>query len=90
MEERYQKAVLVTVLTIGMMAVSEALVAICVGAVGVNPVQKNPYYDSIFVMILLPVIQYLIVMIVRNFVGLKNDEAMPKSYWIVTVSLPFW
>lgn len=72
-----------------MLAVSEALVAICVGAVGVNPVQKNPYYDSIFVMILLPVIQYLIVMIVRNFVGLKNDEAMPKSYWIVTVSLPF-
>ena len=86
---KISKAVLVTVLTIGMMAVSEALVAICVGAVGVNPVQKNPYYDSIFVMILLPVIQYLIVMIVRNFVGLKNDEAMPKSYWIVTVSLPF-
>ena len=86
---KISKAVLVTVLTIGMMAVSEALVAICIGAVGVNPVQQNPYYDSIFVTILLPVIQYLIVMIVRNFVGLKNDEAMPKSYWIVTVSLPF-
>ena len=86
---KISKAVLVTVLTIGMMAVSEALVAICIGAVGVNPVQQNPYYDSIFVTILLPVIQYLIVMIVRNFVSLKNDEVMPKSYWIVTVSLPF-
>jgi len=77
---KISKAVLVTVLTIGMMAVSEALVAICIGAVGVNPVQQNPYYDSIFVTILLPVIQYLIVMIVRNFVSLKNDEVMPKSY----------
>ena len=85
---RVSKAVLVSVLTMCMMGVSEAIVAVCIGAVGVNPIQQSGYYNSVFVALLLPMIQYVLVMFVRNFVSLKDDTSTPLSYLVITVVLP--
>lgn len=85
---KISKVILVTVLAMVMMAVSESIVAACIGAVKVDAILRNSYYNSIFVELFLPMIQYLLVMIVRNFSSLKDDEAMPKGYWLVTISLP--
>lgn len=85
---KISKSILVTVFTIVMMTVSESVVAACIGVVGVKLMQESGYYDSFFVTLLLPVIQYLLVMIVRNFTNLKDEETMSKTYWIISLCLP--
>lgn len=85
---KISKVILIAVLTMVVMGISEAIVAVCIGAVGVNPIQQNGYYNSVFVAMFLPMIQYLLVMLVRNFVSLKDDTSMPLSYWVITVVLP--
>ena len=85
---KISKAILIAVLTMVVMGISEAIVAVCIGAVGVNPIQQNGYYNSVFIAMFLPMIQYLLVMLVRNFVSLKDDTSMPLSYWGITVVLP--
>ncbi|HBZ65048.1 MAG TPA: hypothetical protein DEO89_10895 [Lachnospiraceae bacterium] len=85
---RVSKAVLVSVLTMCMMGVSETVLAVCIGAVSESAIQQSGYYNSVFVALLLPMIQYVIVMLVRNFLSLKDDTSMPISYWVITVVLP--
>lgn len=85
---KVSKAILVSVLTMCMMAVSETVLAICIGEVSKSAIQQSDYYNSVFVALLLPMIQYLLVMLVRNFMSLKDDTSMPLSYWVVTVVLP--
>ena len=85
---KIQKAILVMVLTMCIMVVSETVLAVCVGAVRRSAIQQNGYYNSVFVALLLPMIQYLLVMIIRNFASLKDDEIMSKSYWVITIVLP--
>ncbi len=85
---KIQKAILVMVLTMCIMVVSETVLAVCVGAVRRSAIRQNGYYNSVFVALLLPMIQYLIVMIIRNFASLKDDEIMSKSYWVITIVLP--
>ena len=85
---KISKAILVSVLTMCMMGVSETVLAVCIGAVSKSAIQQSGYYNSVFVALLLPMIQYVIVMLVRNFVSLKDDTLMPTSYWLITVVLP--
>lgn len=85
---KLSKAILVAVLAMGTMAVAEAIIAVCIGAVQVNAIQRNEYYDSVFVALLLPMVQYLVVILVKNFASLKDDESIPTSYWVITVVLP--
>lgn len=85
---RVSKAILVSVLTMCMMGVSETVLAVCIGAVSESAIQQSGYYNSVFVALLLPMIQYVLVMLVRNFVSLKDDTSMPLSYWVITVVLP--
>ena len=85
---RVSKAILVSVLTMCMMGVSETVMAVCIGAVSESAIQQSGYYNSVFVALLLPMIQYVLVMLVRNFVSLKDDTSMPLSYWVITVVLP--
>ena len=85
---RVSKAILVSVLTMCMMGVSETVLAVCIGAVSESAIQQSGYYNSVFVAMFLPMIQYLLVMLVRNFVSLKDDTSMPLSYWVITVVLP--
>ena len=85
---KIQKAILVMVLTMCIMVVSETVLAVCVGAVRRSAIRQNGYYNSVFVALLLPMIQYLLVMIIRNFASLKDDEIMSKSYWVITIVLP--
>ena len=79
---KISKSILVTVITIVIMTVSESVVAACIGVVGVKLMQESGYYDSFFVTLLLPVIQYLLVMIVRNFTNLKDEETMSKTIMV--------
>ena len=76
------------VLAMCIMVVSETVLAVCVGAVRRSAIRQNGYYNSVFVALLLPMIQYLLVMIIRNFASLKDDEIMSKSYWVITIVLP--
>lgn len=85
---KIQKAILVMVLAMCIMVVSETVLAVCVGAVRRSAIRQNGYYNSVFVALLLPMIQYLLVMIIRNFASLKDDEIMSKSYWVITIVLP--
>lgn len=85
---KISKVILIAVLTMVVMGISEAIVAVCIGAVEVNPIQQSGYYNSVFVAMFLPMIQYVLVMLVRNFVSLKDDTSMPLSYWVITVVLP--
>lgn len=66
---------------------AECVIAVFSGYGGVNVFHSSKYY-SIFGTICVPLAQFLIILIVRNFKNISEGESVPVAYWIICVALP--
>lgn len=69
------------------MFAAEAIVSAIFGYVDAELFTEREYY-SYFGMVCLPLVQFLIVLLIRNFRNLHCREDVPTSYWIISVVLP--
>ena len=71
----------------GAMFAAEAIVSALFGYVRSDLFSVREYY-SYFGMVVLPLVQFLIVLIIRNFKNLRRKEVVTTSYWIISLALP--
>lgn len=83
----WKKRILSGVFVFGIFTLSECIVALLSGYINLSLIESLEYY-SIFGIICLPVVQLLIVLLVRNFSNMREGEEVPISYWIVSLTLP--
>ena len=57
------------------------------GFLDLNVFQSREYYN-VWGMVALPVAQYLVVLMIRNFRNLQKGREIPILYWAVTIVLP--
>lgn len=72
---------------LGIMALAECVVAVFSGYIDLNVLKANEYH-SLFGTVCLPIVEFMIVLIVRNFKNLKEGEDVSVTYWIISVTLP--
>ena len=71
----------------GIMVLAECVIAIVSGYVNLNLIQTNEYY-SLLGTVCLPVVEFMIVLVIRNFKNMKEGEIVSVIYWIISVTLP--
>lgn len=86
-EGSWKKKILCATLTFVIFALTECLLAVLTGYIN-RDIFKSEYYDSIFGMVGLPIVGFLIVMIIRNYKNLKDGEEVSGSYWLMSIMLP--
>lgn len=69
------------------MLMAECIVSVLSGYIDLDFFHSVEYY-SIFGTICLPLAEFLIVLIVRNFKNISEGETVPVAYWIICVALP--
>lgn len=82
-----KRRVLAGTLSYIIMLLAECIVAVFSGYIDLDIFQKADYY-SIFGTICLPLAQFLMVLLVRNFKNISEGETVPVSYWIICIVLP--
>lgn len=83
----WKKKILAGTFTYAIMAMSECIVALLFGYINLDVFESTEYY-SIVGTVCLPIVQYLIVLIMRNFKNIRKGEQVPISYWIISITLP--
>lgn len=73
--------------TMGIMVWAECVVAVFSGYIGLKVFQSNEYH-SMFGTVCLPIVEFMIVLIVRNFKNMKSGENVSALYWIISITLP--
>lgn len=86
-EEKWKNRLLAFFFNFAAMFASEAIVSAIFGYVDAELFTVREYY-SYFGMVCLPLVQFLIVLLIRNFRNLHHKEAVPTSYWIISIVLP--
>lgn len=66
---------------------AECIVAPLTGYIDVDMFAPSDYHST-FATVCLPVIGYLLVRIVRNFMNIRTGEKITTPYWIISCSLP--
>lgn len=82
-----KKKIIVATFMMVMMALTECIVAIFSGYLELNITKPNEYY-SLFGTVCLPIVQLILVLVVRNFKNIKIGDYIPTTYWILTFILP--
>lgn len=86
-EEIWKNRLVAFFFNYGAMFAAEAIVSALFGYVNVGLFIVREYY-SYFGMVVLPLVQFLIVLIVRNFKNLRRKEVVTTSYWVISLVLP--
>lgn len=86
-EEEWKNRLLAFFFNFAAMFASEAIVSAIFGYVNAELFTVREYY-SYFGMVCLPLVQFLIVLLIRNFHNLHRKEAVPTSYWVISIVLP--
>lgn len=69
------------------MCLSEGIVAFGVGAFTPEVFQRNEYY-SLTGTVCLPIVQLVVVLLLRNFSNIRDGEHISAVYWIISIFLP--
>lgn len=69
------------------MLMAECIVSVFSGYIDLDLFHSSEYH-SIFGTICLPLAEFFIVLIVRNFKNISEGETVPVAYWIICVALP--
>lgn len=83
----FKKRILAGTLLYIIMLMAECIVAVFSGYIDLDLFHSSGYYST-FGTICLPLAQFLIVLIVRNFKNISEGETVPVAYWIICVALP--
>lgn len=84
-----KSGLLYTVFAFVSMTFAECLVGLATGFVDLNVFQSREYYN-VWGFVALPVAQYFIVLMIRNFKNLRKGREIPGLYWAVTIILPIF
>lgn len=74
-------------LFLAIMCLSEGIVAFCVGVFTPEVFQHNEYY-SVTGTVALPIVQLVIVLLLKNFSNIREGEHISAIYWIISIFLP--
>lgn len=82
-----KKKLLVDVLTYIFMAGVEMLVVTLTGYISFSITQTNDYH-SIFGIVVINILKYVVSMAVSGFKNIKNGNTLPVSYWVLLLVIP--
>lgn len=82
-----KKKLLVDVLTYIFMAGVEMLVVTLTGYISFSITQTNDYH-SIFEIVVINILKYVVSMAVSGFKNIKNGNTLPVSYWVLLLVIP--
>lgn len=82
-----KKKLLVDVLTYIFMACTETLVVTLTGQLSFSIIEKNDY-KSIFGIVVINVLKYVVSMAVSVFKNIKSGNTLPVAYWISLLIMP--
>lgn len=86
-EETWKNRLVALFFNYGAMFAAEAIVSALFGYVNADLFSVREHY-SYFGMVCLPLVQFLIVLVIRNLKNLGKREAVSTSYWIISIALP--
>lgn len=86
-ESGWKQGLLYSVFAFVSMTLAECIVGLATGFLDLNVFQSREYYN-VWGMVALPVVQYLVVLMIRNFRNLQKGREIPILYWAVTIVLP--
>ena len=86
-ESGWKQGLLYSVFAFVSMTLAECIVGLATGFLDLNIFQSREYYN-VWGMVALPVVQYLVVLMIRNFRNLQKGREIPILYWAVTIVLP--
>lgn len=67
--------------TVFIMAVSEGVMAVLIGALRYNIWASNDYHST-FSVVAMPIIQFLLILLLRNLKNIRRNEEVQRQYWI--------
>lgn len=73
--------------TVFIMAVSEGVMAVLIGALRYNIWASNDYHST-FSVVAMPIIQFLLILLLRNLKNIRRNEEVQRQYWILSMLLP--
>lgn len=73
--------------TVFIMAVSEGVMAVLIGALRYNIWASNDYHST-FSVVAMPIVQFLLILLLRNLKNIRRNEEVQKQYWILSMLLP--
>jgi len=82
-----KKKLLVDILTYIFMACTETLVVTLTGQLSFSIIEKNDY-KSIFGIVVINVLKYVVSMAVSGFKNIKSGNTLPVAYWISLLIIP--
>ncbi|MCI5730512.1 MAG: GHKL domain-containing protein [Eubacterium sp.] len=85
----WKRGLLLSVFAFISMTLAECIVALASGYIELNAFQSKEYY-SIWGIVCLPIVQYMVVLLIRNFRNLRQGKDIPVLYWAITVMLPLF
>lgn len=88
-ESGWKNGLLYSVFAFVSMTLAECIVGLATGFIDLNIFQSGEYYN-VWGMVALPVVQYLVVILIRNFRNLRKGREIPILYWTVTIVLPIF
>lgn len=86
-EASWRKRMTALVLSFVTMFMAESVLAGLLGFVGMDLFSVQEYY-SYAGTVCLPIVQFFVVLLIRNISRVRNNADVPFAYWIVTVMLP--
>lgn len=82
-----KKKILVDILTYIFMAGAETLVVTLTGQLNFSIAERNDY-RSIFGIVVINIIKYVVSMAVSGFKNIKNGNTLPAAYWVSLLVMP--
>jgi len=88
-EGTIKKRLISAVFAFSIIALSECLVAAVSGYLHLDFMESEDYV-SIYAMVCLPLVEYLVVRILQNFKNIRKGENVPALYWLISGLLPIF
>lgn len=82
-----KKKLLVDVLTYTFMAGAEMLVVTVTGHIDFSIIERNNYH-SIFGIVVINILKYVVSMALNGFKNIKNGKTLPLAYWVSLLIMP--
>lgn len=86
-EGSWKTKIIAATFAMGITVLAECLVAIISGYLHLELIHSNEYI-SLLSTVCLPIVEFVIVLIVRNFKHMREGENVSISYWAISVMLP--
>lgn len=88
-EGKVRKKILSGIFAYSIVVLAECLVAAFSGYIHLDFMERETYF-SLYGTICLPLVEYLVVRIIKNFKNIRQGEEVSGVYWCITILLPIF